>query len=109
MDKINIAHITTPRRDQLSGSDRVILSILSKSDKKKFNHIVFCLTHRENKGYLLIEEVKKIGATVETIILKWRFDIRAFCILRSLLKKYNISILQTYEYKSNFIALFSNK
>ena len=55
----------------------------------------------------LINAARKIGLEVLTVDVKGRFDLKEIYQIRRIVKKYDISIIHTHDYKSDFYALLA--
>ena len=93
----------------LLGAERIILSLAKGLNKNKFRVVIVLLTDSNKNEIPLIREAKKYNLLTEAIELKGRFNIKSIFRLRQIIKKYNINILNSQEYKSDIIAFLATR
>lgn len=98
MNKVNILHVIATL--DIGGAEKQLVELVKRTDKKKFNPVVCCLT----RGGALEEELKK--TKIEYLVLgkKFKLDFSATFKLIPILKQKNIHILHTWMFTSNFFG-----
>ena len=91
------------------GAERIILSLARGLNKNKFRIVIVALTDSNKNEIPLIREAKKYNLLTEVIELKGRFNIKSIFALRQIIKRYNIDILNSQEYKSDIIAFLATR
>lgn len=106
MHKVNVLHL----RDSngIYGAERVVLTLGSNIDTSKYNFILLCMRRSDGRSEELIQAAKKFNIKVLTVDIDSRFSIAGILKIRYLLKRHNIRIIHTHDFKSDFYALFAS-
>ncbi|MBI4844948.1 MAG: glycosyltransferase family 4 protein [Candidatus Omnitrophica bacterium] len=91
--------------DVILGAEAVIVNIARYIDKDRIEPIVVCFTENPQKKLPLLEAVKIYGINTQKIELLFKFDVISGIIkLMKLIKKYEVDILHSHDYKSDFFV-----
>jgi glycosyltransferase involved in cell wall biosynthesis len=104
--RITIMHV----RDSggIFGGERVILTLAKNMNKEIFNFRLLCMRRDDGISEQLIANAKQLGIKVDIIDVKGRLDLAAIIKLRKILRKHNVSILHSHDFKSNFYGLLAS-
>lgn len=90
------------------GAERVILTLARGIDKELFNIFLLCMEGGNGNSRSLVNRAIQSGISVETIRVNGRFDIAALMKIRKVLKRRQIDIIHSHDYKSNLYGLLAS-
>lgn len=90
------------------GGERVILTLGKNIDRDKFNFYLLCMNRRNGKSEPLVSRARQLGIITLPIDVKGRLDFSAIVNIRRLLRKYNIDIFHSHDFKSDFYGLVAS-
>ncbi len=101
---ITVAHLITGL--SVGGTERILLQLLSKMDRRRFDNVVISMT----KGGALEPEFHDLGIPVSSLGMRRGLPNPAALItLRRLLRTYRPSVLQTWLYHADLLGLLGSR
>jgi glycosyltransferase involved in cell wall biosynthesis len=91
------------------GPDKTILNSALMHDKQRLTTLVVYLRSHWDTEFSIGEKARKMGLNYEEIIEYKIFDLKAFKSIILLIRKHNIDILHSRDYKTNLYALLIRK
>ncbi|MFH1097642.1 MAG: glycosyltransferase family 4 protein [Candidatus Desantisbacteria bacterium] len=108
MRKINIMEFRSTQATG-SGPDKTILLSAKQHDKERFNIKVVYLKSADDVEFKITEMAKDMNLDFIEVNERGKIDFKALVYLNRIIKKYNIDILHTHEYKTNILGWFLGK
>lgn len=103
MPKSNVLQLITEL--DIGGAEKVLLSLVRKLDKDKYNIMVGYMKGEGN----LVEDFREAGVKVFNLKMRTRVDVRAVIRLYRLLKKENIKIIHTHLIQADICGFLAGK
>jgi glycosyltransferase involved in cell wall biosynthesis len=104
---ITVAHI----RDSsgIFGAERVILTLAKNLSRQNFRVLLVCLQRPGGGNAKLVQRATSLGIEVKTVAVYGRFDPRAIAMLRKILRKNQVSVIHSHDFKSDFYGLLASR
>ncbi len=87
------------------GAERILLSIVSNLDRRRFTPSVLCMVTKGTEGQALMQAVKQHGIEGHSFRVRGRFDPRAIVALRKMVLETQVDVIHCHDFKSNFYGL----
>jgi glycosyltransferase involved in cell wall biosynthesis len=100
---INILYI----RDSsgIYGAERVILTTAKNINPEKYNFMLLCMQREDADSQSLLNLAVYFKITVLTVKVNSSFDVSAILRIRKIIKKHQVQIIHTHDFKSDFYGL----
>jgi len=104
--KIAILHL----RDSsgIFGAERVILTLGNHIDKNRFDFKLLCMRRDDGRSEKLIKFARDLGIDVHSVDMNGKINVTAIGEIRNFLRKNNIRIIHSHDFKSDFYSMVSS-
>jgi len=99
---INVLHLRDT--DRVCGPGKTIIETCARIDKSKYNLKIGLFLLESQKNNVYQQAAEKRGVEVVPIVTSSQFDLRVVFRIIDIIKKHDIHILHSHEYKSDIIA-----
>ena len=103
---IKILHV----RDSsgIYGGERVILTLGNKLNRNVFDYKLLCMKRPDARSQILTDRANELGIDTIDLEVKSKFDWFALKRLRYFLHKYNVDIVHSHDFKSDFYVMLAS-
>ncbi len=106
---LNIRVLNLISSNGLFGAERVMLSLAENMNYDGTKSWVTAIRNSHNPHLEVIDEAVKDGSPAEIVDSEGRFDNRAVSQLKSIIKKNRINVINSHNYKANFLGLLASR
>ena len=105
-EKLKIMHV----RDSsgIYGAERVILTLGNKLRKDTFDFKLLCMQRRVARSQILNSTASELGIDTINLPTRGKLDWSAIKRLRTVLENYNVDIVHSHDFKSDFYVMLAS-